>query len=292
MPGERAMHGQVRKMYNCATMKYLRITAPAERRVASVRLSRHPPIFDGLGKDRLLFEPNEHFLIYALRGRRDIAGGGFEYAVVPETLRVHAKGARYVLDTRQTYEEIAIAFTARPGDRIVEELAPLGGAVHLPLLCATGGNPLPRGWCRQILAGAAASSASHGLQRDAWLHLLFAELVARGEGIASDGESPIARVVEAIEARIDRAPDMDALGARVGMSRRTLIRRFKAETGKSVGQFLLARRIALAQKMLLSDPSLPARGLAAQLGFFDEYHFGHAFKKIAGISPKRFARRP
>jgi AraC-like DNA-binding protein len=275
-------------MYNCATMKFLRLVASGARRVTTAFLSRHPPLFDDFERPRLVFTPNDHFLIYALRGHRDITHETFSYAVAPDSLRVHQKGRHYLIDTRQTYEEIAIAFSALPGDLLVDADPAEGDRLHLPLMNPMVGRPEARDWCRQILADAAASSLAQGIRRDALLHLLFAEIVSRGADAAPGRDPAVARVIQEIESGIARSPDLDALGALVHLSRRSLMRRFKADTGKSVRQFVLERRVELARKMLLSDPSLPLRALASQLGFFDEYHFGHVFKKVAGVSPKRF----
>ncbi|EDZ98988.1 transcriptional regulator, AraC family [Burkholderia sp. H160] len=74
---------------------------------------------------------------------------------------------------------------------------------------------------------------------------------------------------------------LDTLAARALMSRRTFTRRFRLATGTTVGAWLLAQRLALAQQLLEStDESVEA--IAANAGFGSaaslRQHFGDAFR--------------
>ena len=60
--------------------------------------------------------------------------------------------------------------------------------------------------------------------------------------------------------------------------------RFRAAIGQTPGQYLLARRLAVAaQQLLFSGKSIEF--IAAQTGFCDRFHFSRTFKNHFGISP-------
>lgn len=276
-------------MYERAIMKYIRINDPLARTVTTAFVSSHPPRFDAATEGTVSWEPADHYCIYAVRGRRDISGSGFDYTVSGETIRFYFKGHRYVMDPRQRYEEIAIAFSSHQGDAVCSEIDARDSSIHLPLISTVSGNPVPKQLCRQILLLSASSSTADTMRRNALLQMLFAEIIG-SSGAYQNADHAIKRVIHELERNIKSAPDIDMLARTARMSRRTLVRNFRSATGKTIMQFLLTRRIEIARAMLTGDPSLTAGEIASQLGFYDEYHFGHTFKKITGISPKRSSR--
>jgi AraC-like DNA-binding protein len=74
------------------------------------------------------------------------------------------------------------------------------------------------------------------------------------------------------------------------MSSRHINRIFKSETGSSLYQYVLERKIESA-RMLLKDTSIPIREIAEKLGFTDQYHFSNFFKKRTGASPMEFRKK-
>jgi len=89
--------------------------------------------------------------------------------------------------------------------------------------------------------------------------------------------------------RLDQPHSLDALAQRALMSRRTFTRRFRRLTGTTVGQWLLAQRLSLAQR-LLETTDQPIERIAAAAGFGSavslRQHFGEAFK----VSPSSHRR--
>ena len=73
----------------------------------------------------------------------------------------------------------------------------------------------------------------------------------------------------------------------LGVSERTLRRRFKALTGISPGQYRTQYRMKLArQRLLASDEKVLETARA--LGFANEFHFSRRFKQIIGVSPRAY----
>lgn len=71
-------------------------------------------------------------------------------------------------------------------------------------------------------------------------------------------------------------------------SKKTLEKNFKNITGYSFHQFQLAKKIESITLALRSNPNAALKTLAAQYGFYDEFHLSKTFKNLLGISPKEY----
>ncbi|KPI15432.1 transcriptional regulator, AraC family [Actinobacteria bacterium OV450] len=69
-----------------------------------------------------------------------------------------------------------------------------------------------------------------------------------------------------------------------------LVRSFSAAFGIAPHQYLIARRVALARRLLLDGR--PAAEVAVAAGFHDQSHFTRHFKRIVGTTPGRFGMLP
>jgi AraC-like DNA-binding protein len=95
------------------------------------------------------------------------------------------------------------------------------------------------------------------------------------------------RVVEFIEAHLDRPINLARLAAVVHLSPFHFHRQFKRATGSTPHQYIVQKRIERA-KALLSDSQLPLVEVAAQAGFANQSHFGSTFRKVTSMTPRRF----
>lgn len=62
---------------------------------------------------------------------------------------------------------------------------------------------------------------------------------------------------------------------------------FKAETGKTLNQYLTEYRIEKAKKLLM-DSRYKITDISAKVGYNDGNYFGKTFKKLVGLSPSEF----
>jgi AraC family transcriptional regulator len=76
----------------------------------------------------------------------------------------------------------------------------------------------------------------------------------------------------------------------VGKSTQSLpfARQFKASTGLPPQHFLVARRVERAKQLLRGGDDLSLAQVAARTGFWDQGHFTRHFKRLVGVTPKRF----
>jgi transcriptional regulator GlxA family with amidase domain len=62
---------------------------------------------------------------------------------------------------------------------------------------------------------------------------------------------------------------------------------FKAETGETPTQFLKEVRLRDAERLLLTT-FLSVKEIMNRVGFLDESHFGHEFKRMYGLAPSKY----
>jgi transcriptional regulator GlxA family with amidase domain len=90
-----------------------------------------------------------------------------------------------------------------------------------------------------------------------------------------------------IQAHFRETLTSEAIARHVAMSPRTLIRRFKAATGRLPGAYLQAVRIEAAKAMLESDDA-PIQEVASAVGYDDAAHFRELFKRSTGMTPAEY----
>jgi AraC-like DNA-binding protein len=79
------------------------------------------------------------------------------------------------------------------------------------------------------------------------------------------------------------------LAARAGMSRTSFAERFRERAGETPIAYLTRWRMMLAGEQLVHGRDTLAR-IAASLGYESEHAFGTAFKRVMGMSPRRYSR--
>lgn len=75
----------------------------------------------------------------------------------------------------------------------------------------------------------------------------------------------------------------------VFVSPNRLFKRFKAETGTTIGAYM-DRLILMRATQLLSDTELSIGDISRQLGFCDQFYFCNRFKALSGQSPTQYRK--
>ena len=158
--------------------------------------------------------------------------------------------------------------------------------------------------------GDVATSAGAGAGIELCLHLVrkdhgtaHAALVARHMAMPTHHDSGQTRLVptpppdEALDGLLAWAGTQLAmrlsvgdLAAHVGVSPRTLARRFADQLGTSPGAWLLARRVAEA-RTLLEATDLPVEAIAARVGLATAVNLRRRFRAQVGTTPGNYRRK-
>ncbi len=97
-------------------------------------------------------------------------------------------------------------------------------------------------------------------------------------------------VIEYIHAYLGKELSLTELATQLNLSTFHFARLFKKSLGLSPHKYVLQNRIERAKKLITVSHNLPLSDIALQTGFYDQTHFGKAFKKYVGVSPKVFSR--
>lgn len=125
------------------------------------------------------------------------------------------------------------------------------------------------------------------LRLQAKMVLDFTEKVERLR--SSGGDGPLSREVRSYALRhISRRISTEELAAHLGLNRTYLCKRFRAETGRSVADFITDLRLNEAKRLLAASKK-PLGEIAESLGFSSQSHFQNVFK-TAWYDPRTVER--
>lgn len=98
----------------------------------------------------------------------------------------------------------------------------------------------------------------------------------------------IARAIEYLSSRLDKAVTIEDMAAQVGMSRAVLHRKFKQATTMSPIQFMKSMRLNSAAKKIVEG--LNVNEAAMEVGYVSASQFSREFKRLYGQSPRQWSR--
>lgn len=135
------------------------------------------------------------------------------------------------------------------------------------------------------LADAVLKMCLHGQQRPADLRQRMS--LSSTLGIRNP---VLVEVIGEFEKKLEQGVDIEALAARMGVSRRQVERLFQRYVGMSPKQYLNGLRLERA-RALLTETDLPVAEVAYGCGFNATNTFSKAFRLRYGVSPRRLSNR-
>lgn len=106
----------------------------------------------------------------------------------------------------------------------------------------------------------------------------------------SQPQSCSEKVMDYIERHLDEELRVDGIARSLSLSPEHIIRTFRKEKGQTPYQYIKARKMLLAKK-LLQESSIPLGEVAAMVGYSSLNAFSTQFKNTIGISPREFRMR-
>jgi AraC-like DNA-binding protein len=96
-------------------------------------------------------------------------------------------------------------------------------------------------------------------------------------------DARIEEVLQILRGEITDTPTPDELGRRVGLSGYTLMRRFKAELGVRIREYVLWRRLMFALEFV--DGRSTIAEIAQRTGFYDQAHLTRTARRMVELAP-------
>ncbi|MCP4444080.1 MAG: helix-turn-helix transcriptional regulator [Myxococcales bacterium] len=109
---------------------------------------------------------------------------------------------------------------------------------------------------------------------------------------ARDYAEQIWRVVDYVNANLDRSLDAAHLTKVAGLSKFHFHRQFRGYAGISVSKLVRLLHLKRASYQLVFDPSYPIINIAYDAGFANPESFSRTFKKAQGQTPSQFRANP
>lgn len=104
---------------------------------------------------------------------------------------------------------------------------------------------------------------------------------------ATRRDDRLADLLDWVRASLDQPHSLDRLADKALMSRRSFTRHFRQLTGTTLGDWLLAERLALSQRLLESTDQ-PIDSIAGLAGFGSPVSLRHHFGRAFGVSPSHY----
>lgn len=226
---------------------------------------------------------------YALPGNRGYTNIGevvFSPANIPWQIRTGDGQFRTVTCVYRA--DTFHAITHHDGDWRARELSACHDIpdMHMhQVLERLGAEALSPGFASDLLVEAMGTQLLVELAR----HLQSHRHLERPE---NDGLEPwqLRRLREYINELDGRQPSLREMAELCRTSTRTLMRRFKATTGESVGSYTQRHRLIRAKGMLESG-NMPLKVIAERLGFSSASNFSAAFRRALGMTPGEYRHR-
>jgi len=247
-----------------------------------------------------------HKILYLRRGRIGYGIEGRQYRLRAGDIVLVRAGELHRPDLAETaeYERLILYISPEFGREMsggADLLACFDTArlpsrqLRIPALAPAAESPLIAD-LRQIARAMAAalSEPAADSYTPLWNRLKVTELlislnrrVSRREGLfVTDSENPlITHCLDYIDAHLcEETLSVDAIAASAFVSRSYLMHRFKAETGRTIGDFITERRLYTARRLMAEGAGVTQA--CYESGFKNYAAFYYAFRKKYGRAPQ------
>jgi AraC-like DNA-binding protein len=205
-----------------------------------------------------------------------------DMALLPAGFR-HYGDQPCVPGTRSCY----VHFRTKPGDGLASgkggsETVPVSSFIH-------AGTTRAYSILQNIMRTFHSNIPHRALRCSALLNLLICELSNPDARIKTKQDMLIQDILEHIRENSGRFFTITQLAAAAGISPKSLTTRFRAETGQTIHQYQMDRKLEQISLMLKYNSHTSLKNLAYNFGFCDEFHLSSCFKKKFGVSPIHYS---
>ncbi|THB63541.1 MAG: AraC family transcriptional regulator [Desulfovibrio sp.] len=148
------------------------------------------------------------------------------------------------------------------------------------------GSELFRHLSYLVLSGKGSRLHKESVALAAMARVLDQNKARVGSGLSERSSTEMQRAREFLSQDLAAKISLKEAAEVAGLSSYHFLRKFKAGFGLSPHQFRTQQRVERARSLLKAG--LPIARVAQDMGFTDQAHFTHAFRKFTGVTPKRF----
>ncbi|TVY11104.1 AraC family transcriptional regulator [Paenibacillus cremeus] len=117
------------------------------------------------------------------------------------------------------------------------------------------------------------------------------EIITQLSGLVKQRQTTVSAEVQQMQHYLNRLEaepfQSNAMSRHFALSFKQINRLFKKETGTTVYNYLLGKKLDTA-KMLLQDTSMAVSEIAYRIGYADPHYFSNVFKKKTGSTPTEY----
>jgi transcriptional regulator GlxA family with amidase domain len=118
----------------------------------------------------------------------------------------------------------------------------------------------------------------------------IAELSPAPHAVVPCDDRLVARAQDALQRNFSHEVKLEAMAAELGVSHRTLLRRFRTATGQTPSVYLQTLRVESAKQML-AKTTRPIDRIGYMAGYADSRFFKTVFRRKVGVTPAEFRRQ-
>ena len=227
------------------------------------------------------FRMDRHYLLYAARGTMRLEAQGRRWSLPPARAALIAADTPVIITLPRRLTACSVLFSPGhigppPAPVSVFEMTPLARA--LVLECRAWGDPEGQLSDHARLVFQTLGSVTWRLSAS-----------PSPTTLPAPKSAALARAVEMTEAHLEDPPDVAELARQIGLTPRTLARRFSQEMGMSWRAVLRRLRMIRAIEQLAETPDTVAQ-IAYGLGYNSLSAFNAAFRDFTGQSPTDYRR--
>lgn len=161
------------------------------------------------------------------------------------------------------------------------------GSLQLPIfkVVSTGKIAEALQLCERLIDILIAQPLGYEYSANILLQEIFL-LFAREQSVSANSRhTEINKILIYIHRNMDKQIRIEDLIELSGLSRTSFFTRFRSTTGLSPSNYMLKLKLESA-KVSLETTNLTVKEIAANLNFYDEFHFSKLYKKNFGMSPR------
>ena len=158
----------------------------------------------------------------------------------------------------------------------------------IPTVIHCGGNVIVPQLFSEIALLAASKRPDKNAAATSLIHSLIYFLSQISDTSTFRKHDIVSNILERMKHAPDRFFKEAEIAAEQFVSVKTLRAVFLQRFGKTFYQYQLESKLAKASFMLLNQPNIRLKTVAAALGFCDEFHLSKSFKRVYGISPSAY----